>query len=359
MKIIVGMSGGVDSSTTAALLKSRGHDVMGVTMSLWRESSPYKGGEHGGCFGPDEAEDIAAASDLCARIGVPFRVFDCSREYEERIIAYFRNEYLAGRTPNPCVRCNAMMKFGMLPELVRNAGIEFDCFATGHYARVERLPSGRMGLRRAVDLAKDQSYFLCRLSQEQLGWIQFPLGEMRKSEVRELARSFGLPVAEKHDSQDFYSGDPNELIGEPDRPGEIVEAETGRVLGRHTGYWKYTIGQRKGLGVASTEPLYVTAIDPCHNRVVLGRHEAVIHHRLEADDMNWVSIIPPEKPIECLLKARSVQTPVPCTLTPLPGGRVAATFPQGIHAVAPGQAAVFYSDNLLLAGGFIRMKSRE
>ena len=354
MNILVGMSGGVDSSTVAALLQAQGHQVTGVTMSLWRDDNPYAGGTKDACYGPGEKADIEAARQVCAALGIPFHVFDCAREYERRVIDYFRDEYLAGRTPNPCVRCNAALKFGLLPDLARQAGLDFDAFATGHYARVRQAPGGRFQLLRAVDLPKDQSYFLCRLSQEQLARQRFPLGELHKAEVRDLARKFGLAVAEKHDSQDFYSGEISELLQQPDRDGDIVEEGTGRILGHHTGYWKYTIGQRRGLGVASTAPLYVIGIDPCHNRVTLGHAEAVRHHRLAADNFNWVSVDAPDAPLQCQVKVRSVQNPVECTLTPLGDGRYDAQFPDGIYAVAPGQAAVFYQGDLLLGGGFIR-----
>ena len=353
MKILVGMSGGVDSSTTAALLQSRGHEVTGVTMKLWRADNALRGGEREACYGPNEALDVAAARAVCERLGIGFLEFDCSRFYEDTVIGYFRREYLAGRTPNPCVRCNAALKFGLLPELARQSGVEFDCFATGHYARVRRGGDGRMQLLRAVDLPKDQSYFLCRLSQEQLARQLFPLGEMTKTEVRALARSFGLEVSDKPDSQDFYSGDTAELIQQPDRVGDIVDDATGKVLGHHTGYWKFTIGQRRGLGVSSATPLYVVAIDACHNRVRLGTAEAVRHHALEATDLNWVSIAAPQGAVACQVKVRSVQTPVPCTLEPLDGGRWRAVFPDGISAVTPGQAAVFYDGEVLLGGGFI------
>ena len=357
MKVIVGMSGGVDSSTAAVLLQRQGHQVTGVTMAIWKESSPYRGGDRESCFGPGEEISQAAAKKVCDSLGIPFLVFDCAQEYEKEVIAYFRREYLAGRTPNPCVQCNGRVKFGMLPRLAREAGVEFDAFATGHYARVEQGGNGRMQLLRAKCLPKDQSYFLCRLTQEQLRHQLFPLGGLAKEEVRSLAREAGLDVAEKQDSQDFYSGDANELIGEEDRPGDIVEAGTGRLLGRHTGYWKYTIGQRKGLGVASTRPLYVTAIDPCRNRVVLGGQELVLHHSLEAEEMNWISLEPPAGPLECQVKVRSVQRPEPCLIIPRTDGTVHAEFPGGIHAVAPGQAAVFYQDDLVLGGGFIRSAS--
>lgn len=353
MRIIVGMSGGVDSSTVAAKLISEGHEVIGVTMSLWRQDSPYPGGTRAACYGPREIADIAAARSTCERLGIEYHTFDCARQFEAQIIDYFRAEYLAGRTPNPCTRCNAALKFGLLPQMAAAAGINFDCYATGHYAQVQKNDAGRYELLRAADLAKDQSYFLYRLTQEQLARQLFPLGGFRKAEVREMARHFGLAVSEKHDSQDFYSGDTADLIGGDIKTGEIVDADTGKVLGHHTGYWKYTIGQRRGLGVASTEPLYVVDIDACNNRVRLGRAAAINHHWLTAADFNWVAIEPPARPLQCSVKVRSVQQPVPCTLFPQNHGGFQAEFPSGIAGVAPGQSAVFYEDNRLLGGGVI------
>ena len=354
MKILVGMSGGVDSATTAALLHDQGHQVTGCTMRLWREGNHLKGGTRDACYGPGEAEDTEAARDVCRRIGIPFFEFDCSHAYESTVIGYFREEFLAGRTPNPCVRCNAAMKFGLLPEMARQSGLAFDRFATGHYARLQAAADGRMQLLRAIDHTKDQSYFLCGLSQEKLSGLLFPLGELTKDEVRKLARDYGLPVHDRPDSQDFYSGDTAELIGREDAVGEIVDDATGKLLGHHTGYWKFTIGQRKGLGVASTEPLYVVGINACRNQVRLGRKATAIHHWLRTGRFNWLSIPPSDKALSCKVKVRSVQNPVPCTLTPQPDGCCEADFPEGIFAVAPGQAAAFYQGEILLGGGFIR-----
>ena len=353
MRILVGMSGGVDSATAAALLHSQGHEVTGCTMRLWRKGNHLHGGTRDACYGPGEAEDVEAARAVCNRIGIPFREFDCSRAYESTVIGYFREEFLAGRTPNPCVRCNASMKFGLLPEMARQSGLAFDRFATGHYARLRQGANGHMQLLMAADRSKDQSYFLCGLSQEQLSGLLFPLGELTKGEVRRLARDFGLPVHDRPDSQDFYSGDTAELIGREDAIGEIVDDATGKVLGHHTGYWKYTIGQRKGLGVASTEPLYVVGINACRNEVRLGRKETAIRHSLRTGVFNWISIPQPIEPIACEVKVRSVQNPVPCTLTPLADGCCEAKFPDGIFAVALGQAAVFYQGEVLLGGGSI------
>ena len=347
MKVAVGLSGGVDSSVAALLLKEQGHDVVGVTMKLWR--GQYKGGSRDACFGAGEAEDIAAAGEFARRIGIEYRVFDCSEQYDRTIVRYFRETYLSGRTPNPCVFCNAAMKFGLLPRLASEAGLAFDAFATGHYARVERR-GGRFAILRAADLAKDQSYFLYRLSQEQLARQMFPLGEMTKAEVRAIARARGLAAADKPDSQDFYSGDTDELIGEEARPGDIVDTE-GRILGRHTGFWHYTIGQRKGLGIGGAgEPYYVIELNACRNQVVVGRADEAVRTSLEVGDMNWVAIAPTEEPVSCRVKVRSAGRLVPATLAV---GR--AEFPSGIAGVAPGQSAVFYdsSSEALLCGGVI------
>ncbi len=352
MHVIVGLSGGVDSSVAALLLKNEGHDVTGVTMKIWRVGK-YAGGDRDACFGAGEVDDVLAAEAFCRRIGIPYHSFDCAAEYEVIVVAYFRREYLAGRTPNPCVRCNAEMKFGVLPELVKAAGIPFDRFATGHYARTDSV-NGRYRLLRAVDSVKDQSYFLYRLSQPQLQRQLFPLGGLTKAEVRTLARSYDLTAADKPDSQDFYSGDREELIGEPDRPGDIVD-EQGRVLGRHSGFWKYTIGQRKGLGLSNPLPLYVVDLDACRNAVVVGTAERTICHALIADACNWVSIEEPADRIAVQIKVRSAGHPlVGATVEPLGQGRFKACFAAGIPGVAPGQSAVFYQDEVLLGGGIIQ-----
>jgi len=345
MKVAVGLSGGVDSSVAALKLKEEGHEVVGITMKLWRGA--YRGGDRAGCFGPKEADNIARAAALAEAIGIEYHVYDCSAVYDETVVRYFRETYLRGQTPNPCVRCNATMKFGLLPRLAAEAGLAFDRFATGHYARVGR-EGERMVLRRARDEAKYQSYFLCRLSQEQLARQLFPLGEMSKEEVRAIAREYGLVVAERPDSQDFYTGDTAELIGAPDRPGDIVDT-TGKKLGTHTGFWHYTVGQRKGLGLGGGgTPWYVVDLNACKNEVVVGRADEAIRTDLTVADLNWVSIAPTKEPIPCRVKVRSAGKLVPATLT---GAR--CTFPTGIAGIAPGQSAVFYGandDRVLCAG---------
>ena len=350
MKYAVGLSGGVDSSVAALLLKEQGHEVVGVTMQLWREGV-YRGGDRDACFGSHEIEDIATARRLAERLGIEYRVFDCFDTYNREVIAYFRETYLSGRTPNPCVRCNAMLKFGLLPRLARASGLAFDRFATGHYARIVRR-GARWAVACAADAAKDQSYFLYRLSQEQLAASEFPLGEYTKAEVRAIARAHGLDAAERPDSQDFYSGDRNELIGEPDRPGDIVDL-SGKVLGRHNGFWHYTIGQRKGLGIGGGTPFYVVDLNACRNQVVVGRADDAVKTSLEVTDLVYGALDPSAagEAVACRVKVRSAGLPKGPAV--LQGNR--CTFPDGLAGIAPGQSAVFYAADSgeILAGGVI------
>lgn len=352
MRIAVGLSGGVDSSVAALLLKEQGHDVVGVTMKLWRGG--YRGGVRDACFGPGETEDIEHAADLARRIGIEYRVFDCSEIYEKKIIRYVRESYLAGLTPNPCVRCNATMKFGLLPKLAAEAGLEFDAFATGHYARIERR-GARWALLRAKDLSKDQSYFLYRLSQDQLACHLFPLGDLTKREVREIARRHGLGVADRPDSQDFYAGEMDELIGAPDRPGDIVDG-TGRVLGRHRGFWHYTIGQRKGLGIGGGMPYYVVDVNACTNRVVVGSQQDIVSRSFPFIEPNWVSVPGPEGGLLCRVRVRNAGQLVTARIE---GG--ICFVEEGVWGVTPGQSAVFYEadGDAVLGGGIIARKAES
>ena len=346
MKIAVGLSGGVDSAVAALLLKRAGHEVVGVTMKLWREGR-YKGGARDACFGPGEADDIAAAEAFAARLGIDFRVFDCSEEYERAVLEYFRDERAAGRTPNPCVVCNRRLKFGLLPKMAARQ-IAFDHFATGHYARLVEV-DGRHAAARATDASKDQSYFLWNLMQDQLALAMFPLGGLTKAEVRRIAREAELPMSEKPDSQDFYSGDANEIVGKDDAEGRIVDM-SGRTLGTHRGFWHYTVGQRQGLGIGGGTPYYVVRIDPCRNEVVVGRREEAVRNEFAVRDFNWQGASPTDGPVEGFVKIRSSGAPIgPVTLE---HGIVRA--PNGLFGVAPGQSAVIYSaDGTILCGGII------
>jgi len=270
--VAVGLSGGVDSSLAAYLLKEKGYKVIGLTMKIWKGAYNIQEDLKHACFGPGEEEDIAACERLCGRIGIPYHVIDLSAEYERYVIDYFRREYLAGRTPNPCIICNRELKFGFLIDRAKQAGLDFDMFATGHYVRtISR--DGTTYLRTARDMAKDQSYFLYGLDSSRLSHIIFPLGEMTKEETRAAARAYGLEVADKPESQDFVGGGDYAPLFEHDspQPGDIVDLK-GNVLGRHRGLPFYTIGQRRGLGISiGTEPLYVLALDASKNHVIVGQ----------------------------------------------------------------------------------------
>lgn len=349
MKIAIGLSGGVDSSVAAALLLEAGHEVTGVTMKIWRDGL-YRGGDRDGCFGPGEADDIRRAEALCRQLGIAYRVFDCADAYESVVLDYFRREYLAGRTPNPCIRCNAFMKFGVLIELARQSGLEFDRFATGHYARIRPAADGP-ALYAGCDAARDQSYFLHRLPRARLEHLLFPLGEYAKPEVRRLAARFGLAVKDQPDSQDFYSGDYTELLHAPDRPGDIVDAE-GRVLGRHNGFWHYTVGQRKGLGLASPRPLYVIELNSCRNEVVVGAASDTLRRYLRAGDPNWLVPLPVAGTMVSA-KVRSAGKSLPARVLETSESGFRLEFPDGVNAPARGQSAVLYDGGRVLGGGVI------
>ena len=349
MKIAVGLSGGVDSSVVALMLKEAGHDVTGITMRLWREGR-YRGGDRAACFGPNEEKSIAQAAEFAASIGIEHRVFDCFEDYDREIIRYFRETSLRGFTPNPCVICNAEIKFGLLPRVARRSGLDFDKFATGHYAQIVRCGNGRHAVKRAADDKKDQSYFLYRLSQEQLSGAMFPLGGMTKTEVRAFAAEKGLSTADRLDSQDFYSGDKDELIGEADREGEIVDM-AGKVLGKHSGFWRYTVGQRKGIGVYGPQPHYVIRLDSCRNQVVVGSRQEAFRNEFRVEDMKWMALEPGGEAVSCRVKIRSTGLPLGPVL--LKDG-VCRAEGDGLFGVAPGQSAVFYDDSgLVLCGGVI------
>ncbi len=353
MKVVVAMSGGVDSSVAAALLRENGYQVIGVTMKIWVGEFLSGEGTRHGCYGPGEEEDIEDAHKVAQTLGIPFYTFDLKQEYKAEVLDYFCGEYLLGRTPNPCVRCNRRVKFDALVEKARNSGLEFDYFATGHYARVEYDGSKhRYLLKRAKDMRKDQSYFLYSLSQEQLGCSLFPLGDYTKEEVRRRAQALGLGVGNKAESQDFIAGGYFSLVGAVAKPGPILNNQ-GNILGEHRGIPFYTIGQRKGLGISAREPLYVTSIDHRRNAIVVGTKEEVYGDELVASELNWIAIEKLVCPIEVKAKIRYLHEEAEATITPLDGDEVYVKFKEPQMAITPGQAVVFYSGDVVIGGGTI------
>lgn len=343
-KVLVAMSGGVDSSVAALLLKEAGYAVTGVTMCLGIRQEESRAS----CCGGDAIED---ARHVCGRLDVPHFVFDFASLMEERVIRKFTDEYLQGRTPNPCVDCNRYLKFDAL--LARARGMGFDCLATGHYARIAETPAG-WGLFRAADKNKDQTYFLYPIRKDDLSSVLFPLGEMKKEEVRIRAHKAGLPVAQKAESQDICfvpQGDYRQFFAQrrlASPPGDIVDA-SGRVLGRHTGILSYTIGQRSGLGISAPRPRYVLGFDAVGNRLVVGHKEELLAGGLVAGDLNLLADGFPET---ADVKIRYRKKPAPCRVV-RDGEKLKVLFREPQESVTPGQAAVFYEGDRVLGGGVI------
>ena len=351
MKILVGMSGGVDSSVAALILKEAGHEVIGATMTIWDNSETFKKLTSKGCFSSHE-EDIAQAKNICQNLNIPHLVVDCTEEFKQIVLQNFRSEYLSGRTPNPCVVCNQKIKFSVLPQVAKKQGIVFDKFATGHYARLKQNEqTGLYQILRGTDIKKDQSYFLYRLNQEQLSQILLPLGDMEKTQIRELAQKAGLEVSNKPDSQDFYSGDLNDILQFPARQGNFINKD-GKILGHHQGYWKYTIGQRRGLGVSADKPLYVINIDKEKNEITLGYAEDCIQANLIASDFVW-QIPTPVKPFYCQARIRSSQQPCDVEITPLNEHNFEVKFLSPQNAITTGQSVVLNDGDVILGGGII------
>lgn len=351
MKVVIGMSGGVDSSVAAALLKKQGCQVSGVTMKIWDGKMAEEKTRHA-CYGPEEEEDIEDARKVSQILGIPFHTFDLRQEYKSQVLDYFCREFLLGRTPNPCLRCNGKVKFDALLTRVRDSGIEFDYFATGHYARVEYSKErNRYLLKKAIDLSKDQSYFISFLSQQQLGHSLFPLGSYTKDEVRKMALDFGLDVADKPESQDFIAGGYRSVV-KAAPPGPILDNE-GNILGEHRGIPFYTIGQRKGLGISDKEPLYVTGINPETNSITVGNKEELYQDELIASGLNWIAIEKLEQPIKVRAKIRYAHPEAGAEVTPLTEDKVYVKFKEPQMAVTPGQAVVFYQEDTVVGAGTI------
>ncbi len=353
-RIAVAMSGGVDSSVAAALLHDQGFEVLGVTLQLWGKDVCTTAGTRRCC----SVRDALDAKAVAKRLGIHHTVLELSEQFRTQVIDYFVDSYADGLTPNPCVVCNDQIKFGTLMEQAQQLGA--DLVATGHYARNGYDPAtSRYTLSRAVDLAKDQSYVLFNLTQDQLSRARFPLGSLTKPDVRALARELGLATAEKPDSQDICfvrDGDKNAFLRQRlvqvEQPGPIIDTD-GRVLGQHHGLLGYTIGQRQGLGIAAGYPLYVVAMDRTNNRLVVGSREQLLAEAFVAERVNWVSCPMPDQPRRADVKIRSRHDPTAATVSPLDANSWHVRFEVSQPAVTPGQAAVFYQDQLVLGGGWI------
>jgi len=366
MKLAVAMSGGVDSSAAAAILKEQGHELVGFTMQLWDQRRGINVDENGDPL-PSRCcslDDVYDARRVAEELGFPFYVLNLEKDFERDVVQPFVDSYLNGETPIPCVSCNSRLKFASLDRLAASLGC--DKVATGHYARVEYdEQSNRHRLFRGRNLQKDQSYFLWELTQDQLSRAMFPLGEMSKPEVREVAREHALAVAEKSESQEIcfvpdgdYAGFIDrylEATGSADRKlgeGEIV-SPGGEVMGHHAGIHRYTIGQRRGIGIAAERPLYVIDIDAAKNQVVVGPQDELLGQEFIAARVNWVAQDTPGTPLRAEVSVRYRHLPAPATITPLDNGRVNVRFDEPQRAITPGQATVFYSGDEVLGGGWI------
>jgi tRNA-uridine 2-sulfurtransferase len=363
LPVAVAMSGGVDSSTVAAMLVREGRRVVGMTMQLWNQRRLPELAVEGATGRCCSLDDVYDARRVAERLGVPYYVVNFEERFEEQVVKPFVAEYLAGRTPIPCTLCNNYIKFDRFLEMADAAGAQQ--IATGHYARVRRnAATGRYELLRGVDHAKDQTYFLFGLTQAQLARTLFPLGEMTKPQVRELAGSLGLDVAAKADSQEICfvpNGDYAACLDAylrdagapaPQTAGEIV-TEDGAVVGRHAGVHRFTAGQRKGIGIAAAEPLYVIATDARTQRVTVGPKTALLRGECFVNQVNWISIAAPGAELAAQVKIRNKHLPAEAALIPAGDARVQVQFKEPQRAITPGQAAVFYDGDLVLGGGWI------
>lgn len=353
-RVVVGMSGGVDSSVAAWLLKEQGYDVIGVTMQIWQDEEEKLQEENGGCCGLTAVDD---ARRVAASLDIPYYVMNFKREFKENVIDYFVDEYIGGRTPNPCIACNRFVKWESL--LKRSMDIGADYIATGHYARVEQLPNGRYAVRTSVTGRKDQTYALYNLTQEQLKRTLMPVGGYTKEEIREMAAKMNLPVAHKPDSQDIcfvpdgdYASFIEKTADQTFPQGNFVLAD-GTIVGRHNGIIHYTVGQRKGLGVAMGYPVFVLAIRPETNEVVLGKAEESLSRYVRADRINFMSVEDLKEPKKVWAKIRYNHKGAWCTVERTGEDEILCTFDEPLRAAAPGQAVVLYDGEYVLGGGTI------
>ena len=367
MKIAVAMSGGVDSSAAAAILKEQGHELVGFTMQLWDQRRGINVDENGDPL-PSRCcslDDVYDARRVAEELDFPFYVLNLERDFERDVVQPFVSSYLSGETPIPCVSCNSRLKFASLDRLALSLGCEK--VATGHYARVEfDTAANRYRLLRGQNHQKDQSYFLWELTQEQFSRALFPLGEMSKPEARDAARQHGLSgVSEKKESQEICFVPDGDYAGFIDRyleaedatdrlpgSGEIVDT-SGRVIGRHEGIHRYTIGQRRGLGIADEKPLYVISIDADKNRVMAGSSEELLNSEFTVARVNWIAFDDPNEPVRAEVRVRYRHTAAPATITPLPNQRARIVFDEPQRAITPGQASVFYRGDEVVGGGWI------